>query len=351
MGTIFLYICHRKFKFLVHLKFKAMIDLSTKYMGLQLKNPIIVGSSGLTKSVEKIKEFEAKGAGAVVLKSLFEEQILHDSNHLIENSEIYHDYPEAADYFQNITKSSYIDDYLKLIREAKSAVKIPVIASINCISKNEWVSIAKDIEKSGADGLEVNIFFLPYDVTINSAGYEKMYFDIVEKIKSQIKIPIALKIGYYFSGLVNTVQKLSWTGISSLVMFNRFFTADINTDTMKLQTSNIFSSPSELAVPLRWVAILSGDIRCDISATTGIHDADGVIKQLLAGATTTQVCSTIYQNGSDRISEIVEGLTKWMEKKNFKTIADFRGKFSIKKNENPALFFRGQYMKHLFETE
>lgn len=328
-----------------------MIDLSTKYMGLQLRNPIIVGSSGLTKSVEKIKEFEAKGAGAVVLKSLFEEQILHDSNHVIENSEIYHDYPEAADYIQNMTKSSYIDDYLKLIKEAKAAVKIPVIASINCISKSEWVSIAKDMEKAGADGLEINIFFLPYDININSAAYEKLYFDIIESIKAQVKIPIALKIGYYFSGLVNTVQRLSWTGISSLVMFNRFFTADINLDEMKLQPSNMFSSPNEMAIPLRWIAILSGDIRCDISATTGIHDANGVIKQLLAGATTTQICSTIYQNGSDQISKIVEGLTNWMEKKNYKTIADFRGKFCIKKNENPAMFFRGQYMKHLFETE
>jgi dihydroorotate dehydrogenase (fumarate) len=328
-----------------------MIDLSTKYMGLQLKNPIIVGSSGLTRSVDKIIEFEEKGAGAVVLKSLFEEQILHDSSHLIENSELYNSYPEAADYIQNITKSSYIDDYIKLIRDAKKAVKIPVIASINCISKSEWVSIARDIEKAGADGLEINIFFLPYDVKISSAAYEKLYFDIVEKIKSQIKIPIALKIGYYFSGLVNTVQKLSWTGISSLVMFNRFFTADINLDTMKLQTSNILSSPAELAIPLRWIAILSGDIQCDISATTGIHDADGVIKQLLAGATTTQLCSTLYKNGSGQITKIIEGLAGWMEKKSYKNIADFRGKFSIRKYENPALFFRGQYMKYLFETE
>lgn len=328
-----------------------MIDLSTKYMGLELRNPIIVGSSGLTRSVEKIIEFEAKGAGAIVLKSLFEEQILHDSNHLIENTELYNDYPEAADYFQNITKSGYIDDYLKLIRDAKKAVKIPIIASINCISISEWVSIAKDIEKAGADALEINVFFLPYDVNISSAAYEKMYFDIIDKLKSQIRIPIALKIGYYFSGLVNTVRKLSWTGISSLVMFNRFFTADINLDEMKLQTSNIFSTPLELAIPLRWIAILSGDIKCDISATTGIHDADGVIKQLLAGATTTQICSTLYLNGSEQISKIIEDLTKWMEKKNYKSIADFRGNFSIKKNENPAMFFRGQYMKHLFETE
>ncbi len=328
-----------------------MIDLSTKYMGLTLKNPLIVGSSGLTKSVEKIKELEVQGAGAVVLKSLFEEQIVHDSNVLINNSDIFNAYPEAADYISNITKSHTVEDYLKLIREAKKEVKIPIIASINCISLSEWVRIAKDIENAGADGLEINIFFLPYDIDINGAGYEKLYFDIVEKIKASIKIPIALKIGYYFSSLVNTVQKLSWTGIDSLVMFNRFFNPDIDINTMKVHVSSVFSSPSDLSIPLRWIALLSNEVKCDISATSGIHDAEGVIKQLLVGATTTQLCSTIYLNGTGQIGVILKGLTEWMEKNNYKTISDFRGKFSIKKTDNPVLFHRVQYMKHLFETE
>jgi len=328
-----------------------MVDLSTKYMGLNLKNPIIVGSCGLTKSVEKIKDLEAKGAAAIVLKSLFEEQILNESNHLIHNSDIFNAYPEASDYIQNFTKSHSVDDYLKLIRDAKREVKIPIIASINCISLSEWVNIAKDIESAGADGLEINIFFLPYNIDINGEGYEKLYFDIIEKIKKSIKIPIALKIGYYFSSLVNTVQKLSWTGIDSLVMFNRFLNPDINIDTMKIHPSGIYSTPNDLGIPLRWIALLSDKVKCDISATTGIHDSDAVIKQLLVGATTTQICSTLYINGTKQIGAILKGLAQWMEEHNYKSISDFRGKLSINKIGDPVLFHRVQYMKNLSEVE
>ena len=328
-----------------------MVNLSTKYMGLQLKNPIIVGSSGLTKSVEKIKELERQGAGAVVLKSLFEEQILHESNNLISNSDMYYSYPEASDYISNATKTHTVADYIKLIKDAKSSVKIPVIASINCISLSEWVSIARDIENAGADGLEINIFFLPYNIKLDGDAYEKLYFDVIEKIKSKVNIPIALKIGYYFSSLVNTVQKLSWTGIDSLVMFNRFFNPDIDINTLKIRPTSLFSSPNDLSIPLRWIALLSDNVKCDISATTGIHDADAVIKQLLVGATTTQVCSTLYLNGTGQIGVILNGLTQWMEKNNYSSIDEFRGKLRIKKNQDPVLFHRVQYMKHLFETE
>lgn len=328
-----------------------MVDLSTKYMGLHLKNPIIVGSSGLTKSVERIKELEAKGAGAVVLKSLFEEQIVHESNALINQSDTFNMYPEAADYIQNVTKSHSVDDYIQLIKDAKREVKIPIIASINCISLSEWVSIANDIENAGADALEINVFFLPHNIDIDGETYEKFYFDIIEKVKASVKIPIALKICYYFSSLVHTVRKLSWTGISSLVMFNRFIVPDIDIDSKKLHASNIFSSPSELSIPLRWIALLSDEVKCDISATTGIHDADGVIKQLLVGATTTQICSTIYINGTNQIEVILKGLTTWMERNNYKSIADFRGAMSLKKANNPVFFHRTQYMKHLFEVE
>jgi len=328
-----------------------MVDLSTNYMGLHLKNPIIIGSSGLTKTVEKIKELEAKGAGAIVLKSLFEEQIVHDSDMLISQSDTFNMYPEAADYIQNVTKSHSVGDYIQLIKDAKKEVKIPIIASINCVSLSEWVSIAKDIEAAGADALEINIFFLPHNIDIDGVGYEKFYFDIIEKVKASVKIPIALKIGYYFSSLVHTVQKLSWTGVSSLVLFNRFIVPDINLESKKLHASNIFSSPNEISIPLRWIALLSDEVECDISATTGIHDADGVIKQLLVGATTTQICSTLYINGTNQIGIILDGLTKWMELNGYKSIADFRGSMSLKKANNPVLFHRSQYMKHLFEIE
>ncbi len=328
-----------------------MVDLSTNYMGFNLKNPIIAGSSGLCKSPEKVREFELKGAGAVVLKSLFEEQIMADTNKIYDYPEAYNAYPEALDYIQNFTKSNSVEEYMKLIRDCKKEVKIPVFASINCVSMNEWITIAKDIEKAGADALELNIFIMPYDINMNSAEHEQVYFDIIEKIKKTISIPVALKIGYYFSGLVNTIQKLSWTGINALVLFNRFYTPDININDFKLHPTNIFSSPAELGISLRWIAMLSDRVKCDISASTGIHDSDAVIKQLLVGAKTTQLCSTLYLNGSDRIAQIIDELTVWMENKNYKTIDDFRGKLSLGKAENPVMYHRAQYMKHLSGTE
>ncbi len=328
-----------------------MVNLSTTYMGFKLKNPIIAGSSGLCNSINKIIEYESNGVGAVVLKSLFEEQIMADANKIIDYPEAYNTYPEAIDYIEQFTKSNSVEEYMKLIRDCKKEVKVPVFASINCVSMNEWISIAKDIENAGADALELNIFIMPYDINMSSANHEKMYFDIIEKIRKTIKIPLALKIGYYFSGLVNTIQKLSWTGIDALVMFNRFYAPDINLDNFKLFPSNIYSSPAELATSLRWIAMVSDRVKCDISASTGIHDTDAVIKQLLVGAKTTQLCSTLYINGAQRISQIIEELTQWMEHKNFSTIQDFRGKLSLDKATNPVMYHRAQYMKHLTGTE
>ena len=320
-------------------------------MGFNLKNPIIAGSSGLCKSPEKVREFELKGAAAVVLKSIFEEQIMADTNSIYNYPESYNAYPEAVDYIQNFTKSNSVEEYMKLIRDCKKAVSIPVFASINCVSMNEWIKIAKDIEKAGADALELNVFIMPYDINMSGSDHEQVYFDIIEKIKKTVSIPVALKIGYYFSGLVHTIQKLSWTGIDALVLFNRFFAPDININTFKLRPANVYSTPKEITTSLRWIAIVSERVRCDISASTGIHDTEGVIKQLLVGSTTMQLCSTLYINGSDRITQIIEGLTKWMEEKKYKTIEDFRGKLSLGKAENPVMYHRAQYMKHLSGTE
>ena len=328
-----------------------MINLTTKYMGFELKNPLIVASSGLTKSPEKIRAFEEKGAAAVVLKSLFEEQIMFETNHIMDYPDSYNNYPEALDYIQNFTKHNSVEEYMTLIKAVKKEVKIPVFGSINCVSLNEWTTIARDIEKAGADALELNIFIMPSNLNLTGAEHEKMYFDIIEKIKHTVKIPVAIKVGYYFSGLVNLLQKFSWTGIGALVLFNRFYTPDINIDTLRLQASNILSTPAELGNSLRWIALLSDKAGCDIAASTGIHDASGVIKQLLVGATATQLCSTLYLNGAGRIQEILEDLTKWMADKNYSQISDFRGKLSLKKAENPVMYHRVQYMKHLADTD
>ncbi len=328
-----------------------MMDLHTKYMGLDLKNPIIIGSSGLTRSMMNLREYEKRGAAAVVMKSLFEEQIMFETGKILDHHHADNSYPEALDYITAFTQENSVSEYMNLIREAKKTVGIPVFGSINCISMNEWVKAAKDIEKAGADGLELNIFIMPGILEIDGAEREKMYFDIIENVKQHVTIPVALKIGYHFTSLVQTLRKFSWTGIGALVMFNRFYTPDINLKTMKLQVSHLYSNPAEQVIPLRWIAMLSDKVTCDISAATGLHDADAVIKQLLVGAKTTQICSALYLHGPDRITEILDGITLWMEQQKFKSVTDFRGKFSVKNAENPVFYHRAQYMKHLSGTE
>jgi len=323
-----------------------MIDLKTKYLGLNLKNPIIVGSSGITKSLDNIIKLEKHGAAAVVLKSLFEEQITYEISKLHKSGDVLYAYPEAEDYIANYARHNTLDEYLKLIRDSKKSVSIPVIASINCVSASEWTIFAKKIQEAGADALELNAFILPSDFSRSSDDNEKIYFKIIEEVKKHISIPIVLKIHHYFSALAQTAQKLSWTGISGLVIFNRFFAPDIDIDNKRVVATHIYSNPEDIAISLRWVAILSGNVQCDISASTGIHDGKSVVKQLLAGAKTVQVCSTLYKNGFQQIELMLSYLEEWMNKNNYSDIEQFRGKMSHKKHDNPAAYQRVQFMKH-----
>ncbi len=328
-----------------------MANIETKYMGLALSSPVIVGSSGLTNSLDNIKEFAARGAGAVVLKSLFEEQIRLEIAHTSAHDITANYYPEAQDYITNYSRNHRVEEYLKLIRDAKKAVNIPIIASINCTSAEEWTSFARKIEEAGADALELNIFVMPSDPTHGGEQNEKMYFTILEEVKKLITIPIALKISYYFSGLAKTALKLSWAGAKGIVLFNRFYSPDINIDTMKVVATNVFSTPDEISTSLRWVAVLSDRLYCDICASTGVHDSSGLIKQLLAGAKAVQIASTLYKNGFDRINEMNGGLSKWMDKHGFAKTEDFIGKMSFKKVENPGAYERVQFMKHFAGIE
>ncbi|MBI9036118.1 MAG: dihydroorotate dehydrogenase-like protein [Bacteroidales bacterium] len=328
-----------------------MMDLSTTYMGLKLKNPIIVGSSGLTNSVKNIIEIEEKGAGAVVLKSLFEEQINFDIAKTNQDSDYAGMYPEAADYISNYTHEHHVERYLELIRDSKEAVSIPIIASINCVSDKEWIQFAKKIEEAGADALELNVFLLPSDPLKDGIENEEIYFKIIEKVKKVISIPVSIKISYYFSSLTKFSLKLSWSGIDGLVLFNRFFSPDIDIDNFKVTATNVFSTPEEIATSLRWVALLSDKVNCDIAASTGIHDSSAAIKQLLAGAKAVQICTTLYKNGFGQIETIVKELEEWMQKHDFTTTQDFIGKLSYNKAENPAAFERVQFMKHFAGIE
>ncbi len=328
-----------------------MANLSTTYMGLNIKSPLVIGSSGFTNSIENIEKFEKLGAGAVVLKSLFEEQIMHEANFTLKQDVSSNYYPEAEDYIRNYTKQNSLQQYLDLIKGAKEKVNIPIIASINCTSASEWTSFAKSIEAAGADGLELNIFVMPSDINRSGAENEQIYFDIVNKVKKETALPISVKLSYHFSSLASTMEKLSWTGIKSLTLFNRFFSPDIDIDKMEVKPSFIFSKTEDIGTSLRWVALLSSRLRCEISASTGVHNGEAVIKQLLAGAQTVQIASILYKNGIESVSVILETLNNWMDKKGFADIADFRGNLSIAKSASPGAYERVQFMKHFAGIE
>jgi len=320
-----------------------MAVLNTTYLGLVLSNPLIVSSSGLTNSTDKIIKLEEAGAGAVVLKSLFEEQIRYEAGGMIDQSS----YPEAQDYIMNYVKDNSLKDYLKLIESAKKAVNIPVMASINCISASEWVSFARDIEQAGADALELNVFFIPTDENRNAEKYEALYYELIEKVKNKTSLPLSIKIGPYFTSMLNLIKNIYYRGAKGAVLFNRFFSPDINVDSMKFESSEVFSSPADIRQSLRWVGIVSGIVeKIDIVASTGIHDGKAAIKQLLAGAKAVQVCSVLYKNGVQSLTSMIKFIEDWMTKNNFKTIDDFRGKMSYRQIDDPVVYERSQFMKY-----
>ncbi len=324
-----------------------MPNIETQYMGLHLKNPFIVSSSGLTNSPERIFELEKAGAGAVILKSIFEEQILFETTDLLQ----YNSYPEAQDYILNYARENTLRNYTSLIEKAKAKVNIPVIASINCVSDSDWETFAKDIEKAGADALELNIYAIPTDKNKSAEYYEQIYYDIVSNLKQSIKIPIAVKIGKSFTNLIQVADKLHAYGADAITLFNRFYELDIDIEEFRLTSASIFSSEDELRSILRWIAIISGKIDIPISASTGIHTGEDAVKIILAGATSVQLCSTIYKHGNKIIGEMIEFLTQWMLAKNFKNIEQFRGRMNYESIKNPVVYERSQFMKYFSGIE
>jgi dihydroorotate dehydrogenase (fumarate) len=314
---------------------------------MRLRNPIIAASSGMTRTVHLLQELEKKGAGAVVLKSIFEEEIAFELNNQMKQVNKPHTiYPEIYDAFDYADMEDSVSKYLFLIQDARKTLSIPVIASINCVSSDEWTLFAKRIQDAGADAIELNMFILPSDFNRTGEDNEKVYFDVIQKVKSVVSIPVSLKISYYFSNLGSMIQKLSKTGIDGIVLFNRFFSPDININDMKIIPSNIYSSPSELSISLRWIAIMAQRVSCDLAASTGIHDGEAVIKQILAGANAVQVASVLYKHGFDKITEMLNFVTKWMDEHGYSSIDDFRGKMSQNATSNPAAYERVQFMMH-----
>ncbi len=320
-----------------------MAELSTTYLGIKVKNPLVASSSGITSTLEKIKELEDMGIGAVVLKSLFEEQIMMESSQLSFSS----DYPEAGDYIRNYTREHSIDAYLDLIRQAKELTSIPVIASINCVSADEWAQFGKNIQEAGADAIELNVYFLPTNKNKPSVEYENLYFDISGELKKHVNLPLSIKLGHQFTNLAGLVNRLYATGIAGFVLFNRFYQPDIDIEKMKIASAEVFSSPSDLRYPLRWTGILYDKVpKADFAASTGIHDGEAAIKLILAGAKVTQVCSTLYKNGIKQVKNILHELENWMDTNGYHKIDQFRGKLSYKNIEDPQLYERAQFMKY-----
>ena len=325
-----------------------MPDLSTKYLGLPIRCPLIVGSSGLTNNVDNIKKMEGYGAGAVVLKSLFEEAILMEmeakKKQMASQQFLY---PETLEFYENQDSGKLTTEvYLKLITDCKKKVEIPIIASINCLTAGQWTYFPKRIEEVGADALELNLFILPSDFSHSAEENEKVYFDIINQVREQVNIPVSVKISFYFSNLGNMIQRLSETGIEGIVLFNRFFSPDFDLDKLEITSSNLFSSPDDLYISLRWMAIMYNRVKCDLAASTGVHDSMGLIKQILAGASVVQVVSCLHKEGLDEIQSMVEGLETWMIGNGFYTINDFKGRLSQSASENPAAYERVQFMKY-----
>ena len=322
------------------------MDISTTYLGLTLPSPVIAGSSGLTGTVDKISAMARHGAGAVVLKSIFEEEIYHEEEDILKEAEAEGVNMDQFDYYDFHLKGEKLDRYIKLIEDAKKAVDIPVIASINCVYSHEWTAFATKLEKAGADALELNMFFLPSDFDRTAREQETAYFEIIDKILGTVSIPVALKISYYFSSLGPMIQRLSRTGVAGLVLFNRFFSPDIDIETFKVKPSFVFSTPAELAVSLRWIGIMAQKVDCDLAASTGVHDGAALVKQLLAGAKAVQTASSLYQKGPAHIETMLGDLKSWMQRHEFQSLADFRGRMSQEKASNPAVYERTQFMRY-----
>lgn len=328
------------------------MNLKTSYLGLDLKNPIIASSSRLTGDMKSIMQCIDSGIGAVVLKSLFEEQIRLEAESKTRAgsaNDYYYWFAEARDKVVGLSSEENLDKYLKFVEGVKSHCDVPIISSVNCMTADGWPKFAAAIEQAGADALELNIAIFPEDQNIASADIEDVYVDILKSVKKEVNIPITIKLGYYFTNLFSLTHKLVANGADGLVLFNRYYRPDIDIDTQKVISENHMSSPDEIHIPMRWIGLLKGnDINCDIAASTGVHDYKGVIKQILAGADAVQLCSALYLQGIPYIKTILEEMENWMEKNRFSSIDGFRGK-ALNNQTIDASFERIQFLKRDFE--
>ena len=325
------------------------MNTETKYLGLELKSPIVVGSCGLTADVDKMVQMEQAGAGAVVVKSVFEEQIIHDikrNTHMVAPTDSYGD---SYEYIAQHVADDSLERHFNMMREAKRRLSIPVIGSINCFSYENWLTYAQKFQDTGCDALELNMAILPYETSTSADDVERTFTQIINTLRKSVTIPISIKVGPYFTDMAKQMQQLSWMGIQGVTMFNKSVQVDIDIENETLKNASFLSTHEEMHNTLRWVALLCRKMRCDISASTGVYTSDDVVKMLLGGATTVQVVSCLYKNGIDTLRELNSGLQAWMEKKGYDSIDKFRGKLAVAPAEKASVAMRTQFMKYFAE--
>jgi dihydroorotate dehydrogenase (fumarate) len=326
-----------------------MSDLSTSYLGLTLKNPLVVSPSPLCMELGNIRQMEDAGASAIVLHSLFEEQLTLESkdldNFLTHGTD---SFAEALSYFPDMGQYNLgPEGYLEHVRKAKAAVKIPIIGSLNGVSTGGWISYAKKIEQAGADGLELNVYYIPTDPDMSGAQVEQMYADLVRDVRAGVKIPVAVKLGPYFSALASMARRLDQAGANGLVLFNRFYQPDFDLEALEVTPNLVLSRSDELRLRLTWVGILYGRVKADLAITGGVHTAEDAIKSMMAGARVAMMTSALLRNGIPHLKTVLSGIVDWIEKHEYASIRQMQGSMSQKSVAEPAAFERANYMKVL----
>lgn len=323
------------------------MDLSSKYMGMALRNPLIASASPLSESIDNIRKLEDAGIGAVVLFSLFEEQLrLEQEEYNFFSTQGTESFAESLSYFPEVHDYKTGPElYLEHIAKAKKAVDIPVIASLNGSTLGGWTNYARLIESAGADALELNIYNIPTDVNLRGRDLEKQYVEILKSIKSVVKIPVALKISPFFSNLAHMAKQFEEAGADALVMFNRFYQPDINLETYEVEPNLLLSQSQAMRLPMRWIAILREKLTCDLAATSGIHTGTDVIKLLLVGANATMICSSLLKYGINHATNILNHVKEWMREREYVSVSELRGSMAQQKTSDPSSYERAQYMK------
>ena len=324
-----------------------MVDLGTTYLGLKLRTPLVPSASPLSQEIASIKRLEDAGASAVVLYSLFEEQLRQEGlelgHRLEEHTESFAEsqsfFPQAGEFHLGP------DGYLEHIRKAKEAVRIPIIASLNGTTVGGWTQYAREIQRAGADALECNIYYIPTDPTLSAVQVEQTYIEILSAVKSAVTVPVAVKLSPFFSNMANMAQRLDVAGANGLVLFNRFYQPDIDLDELEVKPSVLLSTPQALRLPLTWIGILNGRVRANLAASGGVHEPEDVIKLLMVGASVTMLCSTLLRNGINHIRYIEQGVREWMEKHEYESVEQMRGSMSQQRCSDPGAFERAQYMR------